>query len=199
MRKVVVVALFVACTPKADLIKNAAPEAKPTAEVSTVTNATAKEEGECHHDAKAGEDCEHDAKTEKAAAPTDAIHRGAAFKGEKTVALKDLLAKPEAFDKQIVTTEGIVRQVCQKKGCWMELAADAKGPGARITFKDYEFFVPKDSAQKHAKIEGSVKLAELSEERAKHYESEGATVPRGKDGKAREVQLVATAVEIAAK
>ena len=187
MRNVAVVLLFVlpfaGCTPKAEIIKAAAKEVKP--EVSTVTTATVKEEGDCHHDDAAHEE-----------AKADVIKRGVAFTDSKKVELSELLQKPEGFDKQTVTTEGTVRQVCQKKGCWMEIAADGKGPGARITFKDYEFFVPKDAAGKKAKIEGSVKLAELSEERAKHYASEGATVPRSADGKAREVQLVATAVEL---
>jgi hypothetical protein len=39
-------------------------------------------------------------------------------------------------------------------------------------------------------------VAELSEDRAKHYESEGAIVPRDSNGKPREVQLVASGVEL---
>ncbi len=73
--------------------------------------------------------------------------------------------------------EGQVRKACEKKGCWMELATatDAKGPGVRVTFKDYGFFVPLDSAGSQARVEGVVQVAELSENRAKHYEGEGAT------------------------
>ena len=78
----------------------------------------------------------------------------------------------------------------------MELAADGKSPGVRVTFKDYGFFVPVDSAGAQARVEGTVKVTELSEETARHYASEGAVVPRGKDGKAREVQLVALGVEL---
>jgi hypothetical protein len=82
-------------------------------------------------------------------------------------------------------------------GCWMELALEQdKGPGARITFKDYAFFVPKNAKGSHARLEGAVKLAELSEERAKHYQSEGGTIARGPDGKAREIQIVASGVEL---
>ncbi|HLM46267.1 MAG TPA: DUF4920 domain-containing protein, partial [Myxococcaceae bacterium] len=90
------------------------------------------------------------------------------------------------------------RKACEKKGCWMELAtaADAKDPGVRVTFKDYGFFVPLDSAGSQARVEGVVQVAELSESRAKHYEGEGAIVPRGSDGKPREVQLVASGVEL---
>ena len=41
-----------------------------------------------------------------------------------------------------------------------------------------------------------MKVAALDEGTAKHYEAEGATVPRGQDGKPREVQLVASGVEL---
>jgi hypothetical protein len=52
------------------------------------------------------------------------------------------------------------------------------------------------SAGASARVEGVVQVKELSEATAKHYESEGAIVPRGSDGKPREVQLVATGVEL---
>ena len=89
-----------------------------------------------------------------------------------------------------------MRRACETKGCWMELAATDKGPGVRVTFKDYGFFVPLDSAGAKAKVEGTVKVAVLAPEKAKHYESEGAQVAKAKDGSYREVQLVASGVEL---
>lgn len=144
--------------------------------------------------------CEHPAQPEASAAPQSdwKLTRGEAIKGTQSMKVAELLAKPQEQDGKTVLIEGQVRKACERKGCWMELATskDAKGPGVRVTFKDYGFFVPLDSAGSMARVEGVVKVAELSEERAKHYESEGATVPRGADGKAREVQLVATGVEL---
>jgi hypothetical protein len=107
-----------------------------------------------------------------------------------------LLAKPQPHDGKTVRVEGQVRKACQKKGCWMELATGDKGAGVRVTFKDYGFFVPVDAAGSQARVEGVVKVSELSEAMASHYEGEGAIVPRGADGKPREVQLVATGVEL---
>ena len=124
------------------------------------------------------------------------LTRGEPLKGAPAVTLTELLAKPQAHEGKTVRVEGQVRKACEKKGCWMELAEGAKGAGVRVTFKDYGFFVPLDSAGSQARVEGVVKVAELSENRAKHYEGEGAIVPRGADGKAREVQLVATGVEL---
>ena len=70
-----------------------------------------------------------------------------------------------------------MRKACEKKGCWMELAADAKGPGVRVTFKDYGFFVPLDSAGRTAKVEGVVKVAELSESRRSTTRPRARSVP----------------------
>lgn len=130
----------------------------------------------------------------KAADPV--LVRGEKLKGATAVEMKKLLESPSDFDGKTVMVEAKVRKACEKKGCWMELAGEEKGPGVRVTFKDYGFFVPLDSAGSTAKVEGVVKLAELSEQKAKHYEGEGASVPKGKDGKYREVQLVATGVEL---
>jgi hypothetical protein len=157
----------------------------------------AKPEKHEKHDA----DCHHPPVPAQAVAAQSGgwtLTRGEALKGAPAVKLAELLAKPQEHSGKTVLVEGQVRKACEKKGCWMELstATDAKGPGVRVTFKDYGFFVPLDSAGSQARVEGVVQVAELSESRAKHYEGEGAIVPRGSDGKPREVQLVATGVEL---
>ena len=148
------------------------------------------EKGECHHPPAP---VRADAKKKD---PGWLLVRGEKLKGAPAVTLEHLLEKPEAHAGKAVFVEGKVRRACTMKGCWMELAPSESGAGVRVTFKDYGFFVPVDSAGSSARVEGLVKVAELSEERAKHYESEGAIVPRGKDGKPREVQLVAYGVEL---
>lgn len=147
------------------------------------------------------EDCPHphDAAAEAKPAATPAgwtLTRGEPLKGAPAVTLAELLSKPQAHDGQTVRVEGQVRRACTKKGCWMELASSDKGAGVRVTFKDYGFFVPLDSAGASARVEGVVKVMELSDGMARHYEAEGAIVPRGEDGKPREVQLVASGVEL---
>ncbi|MEN9800411.1 MAG: hypothetical protein RL653_4108 [Pseudomonadota bacterium] len=132
------------------------------------------------------------------AASGETLLRGDKLKGLQAVSLAELLKDPTPYDGKEVALQATVRRACAKKGCWMELATsmDAKGPGVRVKFKDYGFFVPLDSAGSTAKVEGFVKVAELSDSAAKHYESEGASVPRGADGKAREVQFMASGVEL---
>ncbi len=176
----------------------AAPKKAPVAERTDKAAAPAAEvKKEEHKDHKG--DCHHpeNAATPKAP-PTGGwvLTKGEKLSGSPSVELAALLKSPEAQDGKTVTIEGTVRKACERKGCWMELAPDAKSPGVRVTFKDYGFFVPLDSAGSTARVEGLVKIAALTEDNAKHYESEGAIVPRGKDGKPREVQLVATGVEL---
>jgi len=146
-------------------------------------------------------DCNHDQMAQQAKAPPASssgavLTRGEKLKGLEVVSFEKLLSSPQEYDGKTVALEAKVRQACTKKGCWMELAAADKGPGVRVTFKDYGFFVPLDSAGSTAKVEGTVKVAELSPEKAKHFESEGAKVAKDKDGKYREVQLVAVGVEL---
>jgi len=99
-----------------------------------------------------------------------------------------------------VTVEGHVRAACTRRGCWMEVAAgaDPKLPGCRVTFKDYGFFVPKDSAGATAVLEGVFSVKTIPEKTAKHYAQE---TPGGKPdaikGDQKELSLVASGVEIA--
>lgn len=161
-----------------------AAQAKPAAGEKKV------ETGDCHHPP---------APTAAQAKNEDwVLHRGEKIAEGKTLPVKQLLADASKLDGKTVIVEGTVRKACERKGCWMELAVDGDktGAGVRVTFKDYGFFVPLDSAGSKARVAGAVKLAQLSEERAQHYESEGALVPRDAAGTPREVQLVATGVEL---
>ena len=95
--------------------------------------------------------------------------------------------------------EGLVRRACSRKGCWMELAAgaDKASPGCRVTFKDYGFFVPTDSAGARAKVQGAVMIHKVEPQWVAHMEEEGAHfASKNPDGSANEVRLVATGVEL---
>ncbi|MFN7131804.1 MAG: DUF4920 domain-containing protein [Myxococcales bacterium] len=135
----------------------------------------------------------------KEAKAEDVIRRGEPLSGKSPrVAFADVAKNPGAYAGKTVTIDGAVRKACSKKGCWMELAEapDAKSPGARVTFKDYGFFVPTDSKGSKATVEGVVELTTLSEADAKHLEAEGAQIPRDAEGKPSEVRIVASGVEL---
>ncbi len=113
--------------------------------------------------------------------------------------LKQVLSDPQTYAGKTVLVEGHVRRACSRRGCWMEIAdgTDAKAPGCRVTFKDYGFFVPTDSAGSTALVQGTVKVASVEARRVEHLESEGANfASKQADGTAQEVQLIASAVEL---
>ena len=136
----------------------------------------------------------------QAAPHAEPKHFGAPLNaGAPVLSLADVLAAPERFRDQTVTVEGQVRSACTRRGCWMEVApsADSKQPGCRVTFKDYGFFVPTDSAGARAKVQGILGVNTLPPERVQHLESEGGQFPRkNSDGSVDELRLVATGVEL---
>jgi len=131
------------------------------------------------------------------AEPAGKVERFGAPLGEgEAIPVERVLARPEAWAGREVRVEGLVRRACAKKGCWMEIGGGTEGPGCRVTFRDYGFFVPKDAAGARATLVGEVQVKTLSKARADHLAAEGAQVERGADGTAREVQIVATGVEL---
>jgi Domain of unknown function (DUF4920) len=124
---------------------------------------------------------------------------GAPITTEPELTLANVLETPERFRDQTITVEGQVRSACTRRGCWMEVAqsADPRLPGCRVTFKDYGFFVPTDSAGAHAKVQGTLGVNTLPPERVAHLESEGGRFPNKRgDGSVDELRLVATGVEL---
>ena len=127
----------------------------------------------------------------------ETIKRGAAINPDTpVVALRTVLQKPQKYTKAAVVVEGVVTKACSTKGCWMQLAPVDAEEGVRVTFKDYGFFVPKDSKGYHARIEGVTAVKKLSKKEADHLEGEGAKISRNGDGTANEVSFVATGVEL---
>lgn len=77
----------------------------------------------------------------------------------------------EAADTVKTVLRAKVDEVCQAKGCWMNIV-DPSGETAEaifVQFKDYGFFVPKDLAGKEVYIEGVAYKEQTSVEDLKHY------------------------------
>lgn len=81
--------------------------------------------------------------------------------------LAELLASDDGLDGEVVRVTTRVAKVCQKKGCFF--VATEGAASARVTFADYGFFVPTDSAGKQVTLVGKRDRVELSPERAAHY------------------------------
>jgi Domain of unknown function (DUF4920) len=121
---------------------------------------------------------------------------GAKLGDSPKVALADLVKDPAAWSGKTVRTEGVVATVCQGSGCWMTLKSGDSS--VRVTFKNYGFFVPIDSAGATAVMEGVFSVKKISEATAKHYAEETAGgKPDAIKGDQKELSLVASGVELA--
>jgi hypothetical protein len=90
-----------------------------------------------------------------------------------------------------------VAEVCRMKGCWMVLT---DGPRtARVTFRDYAFFVPKNLAGKTVIAEGTLSRRVLSAEETEHLDAESVSAAAPAPGPREEWSLVATSVIVPAE
>jgi hypothetical protein len=95
------------------------------------------------------------------------------FFGEKitadnAVSLPDFMKTLGDKDSVQVKISADIQECCQKKGCWMKVD---KGDGSsmRVSFKDYAFFVPTNSAGKKAIMDGIAYYQVTSVDELKHY------------------------------
>jgi hypothetical protein len=109
--------------------------------------------------------------------------------------LGEVVKHPERYADRPLLVKGRIRDVCQKKGCWM-LLTDGESQ-IRVRFADYGFFVPKDSSGKDAYVEGRAAVEEISEKVARHYEEEARDGDPSKvQGPQRVVSFTATGVRL---
>lgn len=80
----------------------------------------------------------------------------------------DLEKQFNGKDSLAIKLTGKITDVCQKKGCWMEVDMGG-GKTMRVTFKDYAFFVPKDAAGKTVTIDGYAYTDTVPVSQLRHY------------------------------
>lgn len=110
----------------------------------------------------------------------------------ESIALNELISDAEAFTNKEITLETEVAEVCEKKGCFF--VANDGSNSARITFKDYGFFIPTDSKGKKVKLIGTFEVKTLSEDQTKHYAEDAGEDPDAIEGTQEEYSIVATSV-----
>ena len=111
---------------------------------------------------------------------------------DTAIELSELINAPEDYTDKVITIETEIAEVCEKKGCFF--VANAGSESARITFKDYGFFIPTDSKGKTVKLIGNFEVKELTEEEAKHYAEDAGQEPDKITGPQKEYSIVATSV-----
>lgn len=75
-------------------------------------------------------------------ASAEKINFGAGADMSRLQAISVLLDKPDEFIDQQVTVKGTITAVCQKRGCWMELASDKRFQTLKIKVRDGDMVFP---------------------------------------------------------
>ena len=88
-------------------------------------------------------------------APATAMHFGGPIKLKAPVDVAQLAASPRKFKGRTVRLEGTVLDVCQGKGCWIEVADD-KGASFMARSLDESMHFPRDCKGWHVVVQGRV-------------------------------------------
>jgi len=117
----------------------------------------------------------HEEPTSEPAAETvanvssDGTSYGAELALPDSVSVTELLADPASFEGQAVHVEGMVTDVCPKRGCWFEMAGENTGEKLRFKVDDGVMVFPVDAKGKYAVAEGTVVVNQLTlEETIEH-------------------------------
>ncbi len=84
----------------------------------------------------------------------------------ETTPVSDILADPEAFVGQRVLVEATVVEVCEMRGCWLELAGGNDFETLRVKVDDGVIVFPMTARGLRARAEGIVEKLEYTEEEA---------------------------------
>jgi hypothetical protein len=109
------------------------------------------------------------------------------------IGLGDLVENSDKYQGQEVLLATRIAKVCQKKGCFFVATEGAST--ARVSFKDYEFFIPTDSGGKDVVLLGTFSRKSVSKQEAEHYAKDlGETAASSPER--FEYSIVASAVKI---
>lgn len=93
---------------------------------------------------------------------------GDSVKNDQVIELASIQTEMKGESKKDMKIKGVVKEVCQEKGCWMTMTLDS-GDEMRVTFKDYKIFVPKDLGGKEVVLDGFAYTDTASVEKLRHY------------------------------
>lgn len=96
---------------------------------------------------------------------------GEIIEADGAIGFEELMSQLEQADTAEVKLQARVSDVCQKKGCWMNLV-DANNTQAEpifVKFKDYGFFMPLDLAGSDVVVRGKVYKSITPVEELRHY------------------------------
>ncbi len=80
--------------------------------------------------------------------------------------ISKILADPHAFHGKRVQVEGTIVEVCEERGCWINIASDKPFEKIRFKVDDGVIVFPLDAKGKRAIAEGVVQVSHLTKEQA---------------------------------
>jgi hypothetical protein len=84
---------------------------------------------------------------------------------EKTK-ISQILNNPSEYIGKKVLVEGIIIDVCPKRGCWLEVASDEEFQKIKIKVNDGEIIFPMEARGKNVLVEGEVYEIKMTKEQA---------------------------------
>jgi len=95
-----------------------------------------------------------------------------------TTLVSTILTDPESYLDQRVLVAGTVVEVCEKRGCWLQLASDREFETMRVKVEDGVIVFPMTARGHQAVVEGVVEKVVLSADEAReqarmHAEEQG--------------------------
>jgi len=96
---------------------------------------------------------------------------GEAVNEKVKVNISTLLANPEQYLDKEVTIAGTIVGVCSHRGCWVDIASDAKYEKLRIKVRDGDMVFPLHAKGRQALATGKLTAIELSLEQTKKYKT----------------------------
>lgn len=101
---------------------------------------------------------------------------GQAFSPSNAIPARDLPRVLGQQDSLAVSVIGQVQQVCQVKGCWMDVRL-TDNTVMKVRFQDYGFFVPKNLKGKTVVLNGLAYRQTVSVADQKHYAQDAGKSP----------------------
>lgn len=97
---------------------------------------------------------------------------GAGLVLQQSTTLETILAEPSAYEGKIVQVAGTVREVCPRRGCWIDM-----GDGdsvMRVKVNDGEIVFPLSAKGRPVVVEGVVEKIDLDAQQAKAWKEHEA-------------------------
>jgi hypothetical protein len=123
-----------------------------------------------------------------------AEHYGAPVTAKNPIPLASAIKQLGNQSMANVVVESKVDKICVAKGCWLGLV-DAS-TDARLTFKDYAFFVPQSLIGKRVIVEGTLEKVTMTLEDTKHYVKDAGGDPSTVTQPRVEYRIVASGVQV---